>query len=98
VAVGRLVILAAPERVICDLRPEAGQRGIGPGCCGADNFRAGSVGTSSGQRERPGLTGGGACGHARWIDERVVVIGAGPAGLAAAWEIHRAGLERMVVA
>jgi NADPH-dependent 2,4-dienoyl-CoA reductase/sulfur reductase-like enzyme len=43
------------------------------------------------------LTGDAACGHARFVDERVVVIGAGPAGLAAAWAIGRAGLDPLVV-
>lgn len=32
--------------------------------------------------------------HARTVDERVAVVGAGPAGLAAPWAIGRAGLIR----
>jgi DNA-binding CsgD family transcriptional regulator len=35
--------------------------------------------------------------HARTVDEHVVVIGAGPAGLAAAWAIGRAGVDPLVV-
>jgi cation diffusion facilitator CzcD-associated flavoprotein CzcO len=31
------------------------------------------------------------------MDERVVIVGAGPAGLAAAWEIRRAGLDPLVI-
>ena len=31
------------------------------------------------------------------MDEHVVIIGAGPAGLAAAWVIRRAGLDPLVV-
>ena len=34
---------------------------------------------------------------ARTMDEHVVIIGAGPAGLAAAWAIRRAGLDPLVV-
>lgn len=34
---------------------------------------------------------------ARTVDEHVVVVGAGPAGLAAAWAIGRAGLDPLVV-
>jgi hypothetical protein len=36
-------------------------------------------------------------GRARLVDERAVVIGAGPAGLAAAWPIGHAGLDPLVV-
>lgn len=35
--------------------------------------------------------------HARIVDEHVVVVGAGPAGLAAGWAIRRAGLDPLVV-
>ena len=34
---------------------------------------------------------------ARTMDEHVVVVGAGPAGLAAAWAIRRAGVQPLVV-
>ena len=34
---------------------------------------------------------------ARTMDEHVVIVGAGPAGLAAAWAIRRAGLDPLVV-
>lgn len=43
------------------------------------------------------LTAGGSGIHARTVDERVVVVGAGPAGLAAAWAIRRAGIDPLVV-
>ena len=43
------------------------------------------------------LTAGGVGVDARTVDERVVVIGAGPAGLAAAWAIRRAGVDPLVV-
>jgi hypothetical protein len=44
------------------------------------------------------LIDGGRYGvHARIVDEHVVVVGAGPAGLAAAWAIGRAGLDPLVV-
>src|SRR5579864_8631211 len=33
----------------------------------------------------------------RWQETDVVVIGGGVSGLAAAWRLHRAGLERFVV-
>jgi putative flavoprotein involved in K+ transport len=42
------------------------------------------------------LTGSAGCVHARGVNERVVVIGAGPAGLAAAWAIGRTGLDPLV--
>jgi cation diffusion facilitator CzcD-associated flavoprotein CzcO len=44
-----------------------------------------------------GLTAGAGCGQARGMDERVVVVGAGPAGLAAAWAIRRAGADPLIV-
>jgi hypothetical protein len=47
VAVGRLAILAAPERVICEVRRESGQRGIGPAAAGANNVFTRIGGTSS---------------------------------------------------
>jgi glycine/D-amino acid oxidase-like deaminating enzyme len=37
------------------------------------------------------------CGRARGMEERVVVVGAGPAGLAAAWAIRRAGVDPLIV-
>jgi putative flavoprotein involved in K+ transport len=43
------------------------------------------------------LTVGGEGVDAREVDEHVVVIGAGPAGLAAAWAIRRAGVDPLVV-
>jgi putative flavoprotein involved in K+ transport len=43
------------------------------------------------------LTAGGDGVHARIVDEHVVVVGAGPAGLAAAWAIGRAGGNPLVV-
>ena len=35
--------------------------------------------------------------YARMVDENVVVVGAGPAGLAAAWAIRQAGIDPLVV-
>ena len=43
------------------------------------------------------MTVGGEGVDARVVDEHVVVIGAGPAGLAAAWAIRRAGVDPLVV-
>ena len=42
------------------------------------------------------LTAGAGCGQARGMDERVVVVGAGPAGLAAAWAIRRVGIDPLI--
>lgn len=50
--------------------------------------------------QRPGargLDGGAARLQARTVDERVTVVGAGPAGLAAAWAIRRAGIDPLVI-
>jgi putative flavoprotein involved in K+ transport len=44
-----------------------------------------------------GVDGGRGGVQARIVDEHVVVVGAGPAGLAAAWAIRRAGLDPLVV-
>ena len=43
------------------------------------------------------LTAAGKRLHARIVDELVVVVGAGPAGLAAVWAAGRAGLDPLVV-
>jgi hypothetical protein len=43
------------------------------------------------------LTAGGEGVDARTVDEHVVVVGSGPAGLAAAWAIRRAGVDPLVV-
>jgi putative flavoprotein involved in K+ transport len=44
-----------------------------------------------------GVDGGWGGVQAHIVDEHVVVVGAGPAGLAAAWAIRRAGLDPLVV-
>jgi putative flavoprotein involved in K+ transport len=75
-------------------------RGVGhlPGRgLAAERQGAGGAARIEPRCERPWLTGGTGCGHARWVDERVIVIGAGPAGLAAAWAIGRAGVDPLVV-
>jgi cation diffusion facilitator CzcD-associated flavoprotein CzcO len=43
------------------------------------------------------LTAGAGGDQARWVEERVVVVGAGPAGLAAGWAIRRAGVDPLIV-
>jgi NADPH-dependent glutamate synthase beta subunit-like oxidoreductase len=43
------------------------------------------------------LTPGAGGDQARWVEERVVVVGAGPAGLAAGWAIRRAGVDPLIV-
>src|SRR5690606_10092553 len=54
--------------------------------------------TAAGPRRRPGRRGGRlGPGDARMSESRVVVIGAGPAGLTAAYELSKHGVETTIV-